>query len=406
MTSFRLATFNVENLFSRPPEFSGGRFSDRRFGMFVFDDDAEARNIHRAVEAALSDDERQLTAQALMDTAADFVALQEVENEAALRLFRDEYLHRSLNARVAREIRAALPALQTEAASRAENGPKWLRGKLETVRAQAEAKHFYPYLRVVDGNDGRGINVGFLSRFPILSVSSHAHVTFADVAGSWSEKVEKLLTHEWEDRTRAKGMPRPSPQERIFRRDCLEVTVDVRGKPFTVFICHFKANPPYRDLTYPMRRAEALAVRHVIKTRFGAAVATANWAICGDLNDFNEVDGSKDMFDLVSGQTATSALDDLLEGTPAFALDVNQRIEDPTDRWTSYFGRDDVYSQLDHIILSPGVAAANPQARPEIIRSGQPHRAARYKGERYPRVGWDRPKSSDHCPVVIELKLE
>jgi endonuclease/exonuclease/phosphatase family metal-dependent hydrolase len=409
MTNFRLATFNVENLFSRPSDFSGSRFSDRRFGMIVFNDDSEARNVRRAVEAALSDDERQLTAQALIDTAADFVALQEVENEDALRLFRDEYLHRSLNALVARDIKAALPALQKEAAAKAENGPengpKWLRSKLEIIRAKSEAKHYYPYLRVLDGNDGRGINVGFLSKFPILSVSSHAHLTFADVPNSWNEKVEKLLTHEWEDRTRAKGMPRPSPQDRIFRRDCLEVTVDVRGKPMTVFVCHFKANPPYRDLTYPMRRAEALAVRHIVKTRFGADHAEHNWAICGDLNDFNEVDGSKEMLDLVTGQSAKSALDDLLEGTPAFGVDVNQRIEDVKDRWTTYFGRDDVYSQLDHIILSPGLAAANSVARPEIIRSGQPHRAERYKGPRYPRVGWDRPKASDHCPVVIELKL-
>jgi predicted extracellular nuclease len=84
---------------------------------------------------------------------------------------------------------------------------------------------------------------------------------------------------------------------------------------------------------------------------------------------------------------------------------MNQRLTDPLDRWTTYFGRDDVYSQLDHIFISPGLAEANPTAKPDIIRSGQPYRAERYQGPRYPRVGWDRPKSSDHCPVVIELKL-
>ncbi len=404
MPSFRLATFNIENLFSRPPEINGSRASDRRFGMFVFDDEAEARQVRRAVEAALSDDERQLTAQALIDTNADFICLQELENEASLRLFRDEYIHKTLNARVAQDIKAKLPALSIEAASRGEAGPKWLRSQLELVRAEAESRHFYRYYRVVEGNDGRGIDVGFLSKLPVTTISSHAHVTFADVPGSWNDRVEKLLQQEWEDRGRARGMPRPSPNDRIFRRDCLEVVVDVVGRPFTVFICHLKANPPYREFTYPLRRAEVMAVRHIIQSRFPDP-AKASWAVCGDMNDYAEVDGSTVMPDLVSGQPAKSALTDLLDGAPPFGIDVCQWISDPTDRWTSYFARDDVYSQLDHIIVSPAVAASNAGVKPVLIREGQPYRATRYTGSRYPRVGWDRPKASDHCPIVVELKV-
>jgi hypothetical protein len=283
MPSFRLATFNIENLFSRPPDITGGRASDRRFGMFVFDDESEARSVRRAVEAALSDDERQLTAQALIDTNADFICLQEVENEAALRLFRDEYIHKTLGARVAQDIKRKLPALAVEAASRGENGPKWLRSQLELVRTEAEGRHFYRHYRVVEGNDGRGIDVGFLSKLPVTNVSSHAHVTFNDVPGTWNDKVERLLQQEWEDRGRARGLPKPSPNDRIFRRDCLEVGIDVGGRPFTVFICHLKANPPYRELTYPMRRAEVLAVKHIIKAKFGDGTAQANWAVCGDM---------------------------------------------------------------------------------------------------------------------------
>ena len=45
---------------------------------------------------------------------------------------------------------------------------------------------------------------------------------------------------------------------------------------------------------------------------------------------------------------------------------------------------------------------------PEIVRYGQPFRTPFPVGqlvERYPRTGWDRPKASDHCPVVMELQL-
>jgi hypothetical protein len=70
MPRIRIATFNVENLFIRPPADRPRGRGDRRFGMFVFDDDAEALSVRRMVEAALSDDERQLTAQALLDCEA------------------------------------------------------------------------------------------------------------------------------------------------------------------------------------------------------------------------------------------------------------------------------------------------------------------------------------------------
>jgi hypothetical protein len=39
------------------------------------------------------------------------------------------------------------------------------------------------------------------------------------------------------------------------------------------------------------------------------------------------------------------------------------------------------------------------------VRKGQPLRANRYTGERFPGIGLDRPKASDHCPVVMELDV-
>jgi exonuclease III len=81
------------------------------------------------------------------------------------------------------------------------------------------------------------------------------------------------------------------------------------------------------------------------------------------------------------------------------------------DRWTLYHARgpqEQRLCQLDYIWLSPALARANATRVPDIVRSGQPFRTIFPPGqevERYPRVGWDRPKASDHCPVVITLDL-
>jgi hypothetical protein len=37
------------------------------------------------------------------------------------------------------------------------------------------------------------------------------------------------------------------------------------------------------------------------------------------------------------------------------------------------------------------------------MRKGSPLRAERYTGERFIGVGRDKPKASDHCPVLMQL---
>jgi predicted extracellular nuclease len=64
---------------------------------------------------------------------------------------------------------------------------------------------------------------------------------------------------------------------------------------------------------------------------------------------------------------------------------------------------------LDYILLSPALAKESENEIPEVIRAGQPWRTVFPEGQnvdRYPRVGWDRPKASDHCPVAISLNIK
>jgi predicted extracellular nuclease len=155
-----------------------------------------------------------------------------------------------------------------------------------------------------------------------------------------------------------------------------------------------------REKTRILRQAEAMGVRRLIEARFGHAVGDAPWLVCGDFNDYFEIDGAPELDD--DGAVVPHALGPLLE--PAFAVNLMAR-RAPQDRWTTYYAPGDIYSQLDFILASPRLARANPKAVPDVVRGGQPYRARRYEGPRYPRVGWDRPKASDHSPVVVELEL-
>jgi predicted extracellular nuclease len=261
---------------------------------------------------------------------------------------------------------------------------------------------------MTDGNDSRGIDVAVMMReetadgqkIEFKHMQSHAHLTYTAL-GLFNEEIAQTNR----------------PDDFIFRRDCLEVDVTVGGRLLTLYIVHLKSMSPARDgmdgrtATMPVRRAEALAIRHIVEQRFGKGrTASKRWAICGDLNDYQQrvvIEGDgKPSFSVVDEKT--SAVDILTAG--GFAENAVVRRPD-MDRWTLYHtrGPDERHlCQLDYILLSPSLAERNATRVPEIIRSGQPYRTIFPQGqdvERYPRIGWDRPKASDHCPVVITLDM-
>jgi predicted extracellular nuclease len=368
--SLRIATFNVENLMSRF-DFSGFRnelWRDRVVALFGVKTEAEYREVERARTIAHADDTRQLSALAIADTRADIICLQEVDNIEALKAFEYGYLFKMVG-------------------------------------------EGYRYKYTTAGNDSRGIDVAVMMReetrhgepIEFVRMTSHAHVTYADL-GLHTPGLAGLGVE---------------PHERVFRRDCLEIDVKVAGRPFTLYTVHFKSMGPPRDglsgreASMPIRMAEALAVRHIIEARFGKENAgRRRWAICGDLNDYDErvVIGG----DAYAGysfervEEATSSLH-VLTGDGFSVNPVTRRPE--LDRWTLYHTRgpsERHLCQLDYILLSPALARTNEAAIPDIVRAGQPFRTVFPPGplpDRYPRVGWDRPKSSDHCPVAITLDL-
>jgi predicted extracellular nuclease len=367
--SLRLATFNIENLLTRF-DYSGFRNQvrqDRVLRLFDIRNEAEYQRLEEARTIALTDDARQHSALAIADADADILCLQEMDNMAALQAFEYGYLFRMVG-----------------------NG--------------------YRQKYLIEGNDSRGIDVCVLmreetrdgQRIECVDVRSHAGVTYRDFDLHTADP--------------AAGF---NPDDRVFKRDCLELDLRIGGRPLTLYVVHFKSMGPGRDgmdgrqSTMPVRIAEARAVRRIIEDRFGVGkTADKAFAICGDMNDYQEklaIEGDRRSgYSFIPQKEPLSALD-------TFTVDgfaVNPMLRRPVDnRWTLYHSRgpDERHlCQLDYIRLSPSLAERNAHRVPEIIRAGQPFRTLFPPGQevdRYPRVGWDRPKASDHCPVVMTLDV-
>ena len=114
----RITTFNVENLFNRYT-FLDMPFEDRDFEKFV-----EATGVVSIasrkgdlVSYPITEIQRNNTAQAILDTHPDILAVQEVENLYTLRIFNNTYLD-----------------------------------------------NYFEHMILIDGNDLRGIDVGLMLR--------------------------------------------------------------------------------------------------------------------------------------------------------------------------------------------------------------------------------------------------
>lgn len=273
-----------------------------------------------AKATALDGIDRRLTAAVLKTADADVVSLQEVFNQGTLDYFHDEIL---------------VPAGVSP----------------------------YPHRVCLPGNDGRGLNVAVMSRLPIDDIESHA----AETPSSTGLDASGIL----------------GPDDRIFRRDCLVVSV---GR-LTAFVCHFKAPYPETESVFEIRRLEALAVRRLIERRFDMPAENL-WLIVGDLNE--------------PAVAETNPERSVMPVFQDFTIDLLSRIP-PQERWTFHQPYSAVYTCPDALLASPALAAQWPDARPEILRLGLDRDAGRYEGDRLEGVGVHRPHASDHAALSIDF---
>lgn len=176
MPDIRLSTFNCENLMMRC-DFRRAGIANARQRLTDVDNVQVAEQVD-SVFNVLSEDDRTLTAQALVATEADVCALQEVENLVTLTAFDTRYIARWAGSAFGERV-------------------------------------------LHEGNDTRGIDVALLSRLPVIFQRSHARSTFGSLG---------VVPPEGHD-----------ANDHAFRRDCLEVDVAKDGCALTLFVCHFKS---------------------------------------------------------------------------------------------------------------------------------------------------------------------
>jgi endonuclease/exonuclease/phosphatase family metal-dependent hydrolase len=317
MTKITIATFNCENLFQR------FRFSDKASQKKKDEAVQNGFILDKTLFTRIIDKGKKLTAQAIAETQADIVCLQEVENLDTLKNFCSQYL---------------------------------------------KGKNTWPYKLLIDANDPRLIDVAVISKIPIKGVATHQY--------------------------RKGTNSRP-----VFSRDFLEVQFEIKGKPFTVFINHFKsmldpkAKTPAqsRAHTAAKRKAQAQAVADILRERFGNNPGKAAWAVVGDFNDYPDAKTS------LTPLLSQPWLENVIGRLPA------------AEQWTHWWDTTKVpeeerYKQIDYILLSSSLAKANAGAKPKIIRNGLAHKAKKYSGPRFTGTG-PKVAASDHCPVVVSLYL-
>ena len=332
--SHLICNFNVNNLFVRyrfgstfPGDISGKSLvEDPAFGYLpIYDNDLF--ELYKPVQ-------RELTARVITSNATqipDVVCLQEVESLLALRRFNEDYLD-----------------------------------------------GVYKYAMLVDSRDFRQIDVGILSRLPILDMRSHVD------------------DHD-------PSAPANSSRPWLFSRDCFEVTIRLTAsKRLTLFINHLKskfidpekANTPakraaQRKKDDKLRKRQATRVLDIVKERFpGEKFQTELFAVVGDLND--EPSGGP-LSPLFVGSGLTDAL---------------TRIAEPTDRWTHWYRSENSVSQIDAVLLSPALATATANKVPRIERRGISYSRILQDGGIGPKITHFQQVDDDPNPAPVDFRFD
>lgn len=394
MQKFRLASFNVENLFSRPRLFAAG-------------DDAGAANALKS--AALL--------QRLLDAKVyNHAEIVRVWNEGGLSNYVTVRCDR-VNAPDARsqrfffyerdgDERSLVASVNSAIRGRAD----WIGGieltgeTLSGVQVQAIGKVIrrvdadviglcevedrrtleafnvqvlgrkYPYCMLIEGNDERGIDVGILSKHPIVCLRSNASTVDP-----------------------AEPVRRDGTTPRLFNRDCLEAVIELpggRGR-LALLVTHLKSKRGSASLeseTDAKRIRQSEEIARIVAERYAEGGKPRRVAVVGDLNEVPDRAGANGA--ALGGRQ--SSIDALLTGSGL--INIIRDTLGPEKSFTHVDERGGRVSkgQIDYILVSPDLRAAAVSCG--IDRSGQ----ALWGPKAVPRSA----AASDHAAVFVDFDLE
>jgi predicted extracellular nuclease len=321
----RITTFNVENLFNRYT-FLDQPFHQKNYERFIMAKGLVSLASRKGdlVPVSTTDIQRTNTALAIQEANPDVLAVCEIENLYTLRNFNSVYL-----------------------------------------------QNRYDRMISIEGNDLRGIDVGLLIRkgAPVEILDVRTHV---------------------DDPQPGKTVTRASVENfgyrvtnAIFSRDCLEVSLQVKGKVITLLLNHLKAQDQNQAQSRARRKLQADKVATLVDE---VVVAGRLPIVLGDLNTDPKATPGDHSIDALLNH---SSLQD-----PFLTLK-------PADRWTHFYEFGSSVSRIDYILPHKSLNAQSP----EIIRKGLSTKCKQYKGPRFPNIQANHTEASDHCPTSIVLEL-
>jgi endonuclease/exonuclease/phosphatase family metal-dependent hydrolase len=193
------------------------------------------------------------------------------------------------------------------------------------LRASLKAKGVdFPYWEQVEGWD-TNIHVAVLSKFPIIA--SHAHTNEEFLLDDKRFRVSRGF---------AELELQPAP-----------------GFTFTLIAVHLKSKVPDSGTDPDEQRfEEAKILRRIINDHF-TADPNARFVVLGDFNDEKDSDSVREII----GRGKFK----LMDTRPAERNGDTVRAEPPYNEprnvsWTYFYGKDDTYSRIDYILLSPAMA--------------------------------------------------